>query len=207
MHVTPQLRAAMRNLLDDAGNIVGLVLRFDNDDASIRTFWSESYMETPGLDPASLRRLAVERIDIKPRSVQLVSESLVNNTHHINARIVQARSPSSAPAVMGGHAEEIMIRSWPLAEKEYGRTPKTVDIVLTHSPCLDQSGAFRMNGSEWPLGCGPKLYRLATDRAYVAQWRIAYFKYYGNSEEIARQAIAKLEKHPRISTYFFHTVP
>ncbi|HVJ52464.1 MAG TPA: hypothetical protein VM689_08390 [Aliidongia sp.] len=187
MKVTDKLRQSMRNLLQEARDEVGLVMRFDEDDTTIQTIWSEGYVDVPGVDQSSLKRIEAERIDLKKSGFQT----------------------SDSQPELGGHAEEIMIRRWAFYEKEYGRQPKLVDIVLTHSPCWDVSGILKIDNSQWPAGCGPKLYRLVTERNYVSKWQIAYFKYYGTakSADAAKQSIQKLEGHPRVATYFFHTIP
>ena len=187
MNITPRLRESMRKLLAEAREEVGLILRFDNDDSSIQTIWSEGYVDLPGVDPSSLKRIPVVRVDLTKHGY----EDSKNNPE------------------LGGHAEEIMIRRWDHMTREYGRTPKLVDLVLTHSPCFDVSGVMKINGSQWPAGCGPKLFRLVTERPEVAQWNIAYFRYYGTekSRDKATQSIEKLQGHARVLTSFFHTIP
>lgn len=155
---TPRfLKAINRLIKNNVPGEVGLLMRWNNNDNLIWTIWSESFSDEGGV--ASYNRKVVTRMEIK------------------KGDLVPCR-----PTTLGGHAEEIMIRNWEgyQAEAEMTEEPRTVDIFLTHSPCLDSSNIFSDGSETWPKGCAPKLSKLIDMKGSSIEWRIAFWDYYGS---------------------------
>lgn len=183
--ITNTLRKAMRNLLQhNVAGEVGLIFRWNNDDTTIETVWSEGYADAPG--KLGFNRQPITRL----------------NQHYAADALQQE---------LGGHAEEIMIRNWEMYKRYMNKHPQIVDIILTHSPCFDRSNMFRdAHGTHWPTGCANKLHKLVNEiDTRVNRWNIGYFAYFGGpaSRDNARLAVEKLQSHPKVATYFFHTIP
>lgn len=183
MIITEKFRHAMFNLKKYwAKGEVGLIFRWDNDDSKIETVWSEGYVFSSKLD-----------VGVTPR------ENIVKLKKTEQSYVAKEHQPR-----LGGHAEEIMISQWAYFVSRYG-DPKVIDIILTHSPCLDKSEIFLDSiGHMWPLGCTHKLYKLINQVASgVDEWNIGYMQYYGGdaSRGSAIQALSVLGAHPKVNIY------
>jgi len=186
VNITPTLRRAMQNLLTYSNGETGLIMRWNNDDRTIETVWSEGYKNIENVTQVGSGRAPIQRLE---------------NTY----------DESKSQPNFGGHAEEILIRTWDYYKKSLGIYPISVDIILTHSPCRDVSGVFRdAKGTVWPCGCSNKLYKLINEiETNVKVWNIAYFAYYGTAASTGKaiEGVSKLQSHPRVLTYYFHGVP
>jgi hypothetical protein len=92
----------------------------------------------------------------------------------------------------GGHAEELMLRNWAetyLPEND-NQQPEHVEIVLSRSPCLDESSAFVYN-EYWPQGCAPKFITAMQLLGHGTTWALAYFEL-AQPQEKAQLALARL---------------
>jgi hypothetical protein len=186
VNITPKFRQAMQNLLTYSNGETGLIMRWNNDDSTIETVWSEGYKTIENIGQVGSGRASINRLE---------------NTY----------DTSKSQPDIGGHAEEILIRTWDYYKKTLGIYPTSVDIILTHSPCRDVSGVFRdAKGTVWPCGCANKLYKLINEiETNVKIWNIGYFAYYGTAASTGKaiEGVAKLQSHPRVLTYYFHGVP
>ncbi|MDT9678669.1 hypothetical protein F6R97_29695 [Pseudomonas sp. JV414] len=169
------VKAVNRMISHNSPGEVGLLMRWDNDDSMLWTIWSERFSDGPGI--AGYNRRQVQRLEIK------------------KGNLVACK-----PTVLGGHAEEIMIRSWDGYRKEVNKTddPRIVDIFLTHSPCLDSSNIFSDEFGTWPKGCAPKLSKFINGIGKNIEWRIAFWDYYGSFSSRSN-AIAAVEIIGKIS--------
>ncbi|WP_257283993.1 hypothetical protein [Endozoicomonas sp. SESOKO1] len=158
---------------------IGLMVRFNNNDALADVFWSEQYTFLhQGTVSFGFKREKVTRMVLKKG----------------------VYDKSTAQPDLGGHSEEIFIRSWQGLLKYNKCYPKVVDIVLSHSPCMNHSALLLDEGGHlWPAGCAPKLYKLISGQKQVSQWNIIYLQ--KNSEHCADAAIAKLNRHPRVRVF------
>ncbi|MBO9484592.1 MULTISPECIES: hypothetical protein [Gammaproteobacteria] len=158
---------------------IGLIVRFNNNDIFADVFWSEqyNYIHQPTVSLGYKREKAT-KVVLKKSGYE----------------------KSTAQPDLGGHCEEIFIRSWDRIIKYNDCNPKVVDVVISHSPCMNHSALFLDNsGHLWPAGCSPKLYKLISEQKQVNQWNIIYVQ--KNSDHCADAAIAKLNRHPRVRIF------
>ncbi|MGY4494277.1 hypothetical protein [Pseudomonas sp. TE3610] len=160
---------------------VGLLMRWDNNDSMFWTIWSESYSNAPVTPP--YRRRPADRLE----------------------KLKNGQIRSCTPCVLGGHAEEIMIRSWDGYREEVEKQddPFVVDLFLTDSPCLDASNAYADDFGLWPKGCAPKLAKFIKGCGDRIQWNISYLDYYGkfSTRPKAIAAVQILEKLDNVTIY------
>ena len=168
------------------GKEVGMLIRFNRDDASIETFWSENCH--------FLDKESTQTGYLCPPVTQLASNN-GSGGYKINKR----------QPFMGGHCEEIAVRSWTAFAPT---NPDSVDIVLTSSPCLSKSAPFEdSNGQIWPSGCARKLIQLIQSQSKNTCWNIVYFTFYGSSDDKALQAIDELKQLPNVNIFPFDPAP
>jgi hypothetical protein len=156
---------------------VWCLLRFDGNDSTIETFWSESKVE--------------HRINV-PEEPGTGKNSIKNITSTGRpTKYVQTEQLVDYP---GRHAEEVLcmnLRSLFFHYiAEHGRRPALVEIFLSDSPCLDKSKAW----GGFPWGCTFKLLHLPWVYPDVGQWRVYYDKVYnGNNPTDRADAVAGIE--------------
>jgi hypothetical protein len=161
---------------------VGLIVRFNNNDALTEVFWSEQYVF----------------LDEPPLSLGYMREKAKNVVLKRTGYALSTCQPD-----LGGHCEEILIRSWKRLIKYNECYPKNVDIVLTLDPCMNQSTLFLdERGHLWPAGCSPKLYKLISEEKQTVQWNIILLQV--NSNRFSDAAIEKLKRHPKVRVFTYN---
>lgn len=171
MNVSPLLRQAVADMGGQANPaLVGLVVRFNEDDNTIRDLWSEgSNAVKHRHNPHHTDRAQVTRnvndanVGLGPRLANKVSD------------------------VAGYHAEELLIVSWAALLRGAGLAEhqvRSVDLVLSKSPCHGAGGSskMRVNGivGEFGIGCATKLGQFIGLRNTNIEWRIAFLALAGS---------------------------
>lgn len=158
---------------------VGLIVRINSNDFLCETFWSEKYVV----------------LNQRPLSLGFMREKNRNVVLTKNGYEISTTQPD-----LGGHCEEIFIRSWKRLIKYQECKPRVVDLVLTLSPCMSQSSLFLDDNQHlWPAGCAPKLYRFISMEKKIVQWNIIYLQ--KNSDHHSDAAIAKLNRHSKVKVF------
>ena len=143
MHLSETFNTNMKRLKEFSSKekkVVGLMVRFDNNDALTEVFWNENYRVLTKPVQLGFHREPVTYIDLKRSSGFTVS---------------------GEQPVLGGHCEELFIRSWDTMIKYNKCHP----IVLTLSPCFNRSNWCRdSSGHLWSAGCAPKLFKFITEK-------------------------------------------
>ena len=177
---------------------VGLVVRWDENDELAWIVWSENY-PSPELDKVKPGLRPIVRIDVLGKKKMRKMEPKM--AKGVDKELYR-RTISNTQTHGGGHAEEIMLRSWAELLLPYNdhNQPKVVEIFLTRSPCADNSAAFVYNGF-WPQGCAPKL-GYAAGLLKGTDWRIACATMMGKPpHKGAKDALAELSKLPNVEAY------
>jgi len=171
INVTESLRRAVADMSEKTNvALVGLVLRFNGDDDSIRTMWSEASNQKAHPDnPGAADRGLVWRLnkDEDP---------------------VAGERPTSPVADKAGyHAEELLIACWPvllrgadLREEQV----RAVDLILSKSPCYGAKGSSPLRvepqSERLPAGCASKLASFVRAKSTQIEWRIAFLALAGS---------------------------
>jgi len=171
INVSPALREAVTDMSTKASvQLVGLVLRFNGDDRTIRDLWSEP-SNTPKhkYNPHHADRLQVYR-------------------HNNDADAGRGeRAANKIVDLAGYHAEELLIICWAalLRGSELDENQlRRVDLVLSKSPCCGRaaSSMLRLEGNPkyLPIGCAAKLAAFITSKNMAIEWRIAFLALAGS---------------------------
>ncbi|MET3177366.1 UNVERIFIED_ORG: hypothetical protein ABIC43_000505 [Variovorax guangxiensis] len=165
---TPAFRQAVDDMQAKAGpNTVGLVMRFNEDDSTLRDLWSEgSNAPKHKYNPHPADRPDMWRNDLPNGGQRLANK--VNDQR-------------------GYHAEEIFIACWPallrgadLAEAQL----RCVELVISKSPCHGRSGSSELrlgaNPVYLPMGCSSKLSEFVQSKDRRIEWRVAFLSLNGS---------------------------
>ncbi len=161
-----------QRLLQGAATVY-LISRFNEDDATLEDFWSQTPQDTGGSLGAFGPYYAIRLKKGSPvAEVQVEGEVAMSRLY--------AHSPDTFK--LGGHAEEAFLSR--LAYKLEDGTlhnVRLIEIYVSRIPCADQSAAWaiRLNDRnfELPLGCGPKMYKVMEATPGIA-WRLAWDQSY-----------------------------
>ncbi|HMD20088.1 MAG TPA: hypothetical protein VKH40_07185 [Alloacidobacterium sp.] len=181
----------MRNHSND--DTVGLVVRWDQDDNRMWTFYSSPRAAAipPGLSPVEMSTFNRQVWDSGDKKYK----------------------PGGQSAAEGFHAEEIMLLSWEnlLKSQRVGNAdyyPSTVELVLSKSPCNGDSGSapieIMYSGGTFEFkknGCATKLAEFIQTQL-VKKWIIRYYDLGGSKSystdkdrlDAGAQYVPKLEK-------------
>lgn len=149
---------------------VGLVLRFNNDDTTVRTMWSESpstvadVANPPNGDRSPMYRPQSDLLPLGPR-----------------------RSVPPSNDIAGFHAEELLISAWTAILRDAGILEgnlRNVDLVLSKSPCHGPSGSsplsLTLGGQLFPQGCAGKLAEFVKTKPRIIRWRVFFLSLAGS---------------------------
>lgn len=150
--------------------LVGLVMRFNEDDSTLRDLWSEgSNAPKHRYNPHVTDRPAMYRYvdDLNPGTGVRTAERVAD--------------------LAGYHAEELFIACWPalmrgadLREDEL----RCVEIVLSKSPCHGPTASSKLRlgttPDYLPIGCASKLASFITAKDMGIEWRIAFLSLAGS---------------------------
>lgn len=165
---TLAFRQAVADMQAKAGpNTVGLVMRFNEDDSTLRDLWSEGSNAPKHRDnPHQADRPEMWRCDLPGGG---------------------SRRANKINDVRGYHAEEIFIACWPallrgadLREDQL----RCVELALSKSPCYGNSGSSLLRLANtpryMPIGCSSKLYEFVLGKDMRIEWRIAFLSLNGS---------------------------
>lgn len=168
IQATPAFRQAVTDMQAKAGpNTVGLVMRFNEDDTTLRDLWSEGSNAPKHRDnPHPADRPDMWRNDLPGGGQRLANK--VNDQR-------------------GYHAEELFIACWPallrgadLREAQL----RCVELVISKSPCHGHSGSseLRLGGNPvyLPMGCSSKLATFVCGKDMRIEWRVAFLSLNGS---------------------------
>lgn len=165
---TPAFRQAVDDMQAKAGpNTVGLVMRFNEDDSTLRDLWSEgSNAPKHKYNPHPADRPEMWRCDLPGGG---------------------SRRANKVGDVRGYHAEEIFIACWPAllrgADLQENQL-RCVELALSKSPCYGNSGSSLLrlaNAPRYmPVGCSSKLSEFVQSKARQIEWRIAFLSLNGS---------------------------
>lgn len=171
INVSPALRKAVGDMRAKAlPQLVGLVMRFNEDDRTIRDLWSEGSDQNKHKHNPHL----TDRLQIYRR---------IND----NEPAAGERAANKVFDAAGYHAEELFIICWDallrgaeLREDQIGK----VDLILSKSPChgASASSAMKLQGINeyFPIGCASKLASFVTSKDQRIEWRIAFLALAGS---------------------------
>lgn len=171
INVSPALRQAVGDMRAKAlPQLVGLIMRFNEDDRTIRDLWSEG----AGQNKHKHNPHGTDRLQAYRR---------VND----NDPTAGERAANKVVDAAGYHAEELFIICWDallrgaeLREDQIG----TVDLILSKSPChgASASSAMKLQGINeyFPIGCASKLASFVTSKDQGIEWRIAFLALAGS---------------------------
>jgi hypothetical protein len=239
-NLTPALRRAIDEMNTKAHDkLVGLVVRWDERDDLIWTFWSEQGAEANDANPAHDARASCIRyitsevrdqaaIDecnqavIKARenykkkasavttanrtgtaSADIVSAAELAKTYlqEVETLLAQEKAKKTIQREVvpqysrGFHAEEVMILSWEgMLNRNGGKPPAKVDLILTKSPCNGSAASSPMDVGTHKLniGCCAKLSSFIGMAGGKISWNLFYVALAGASVERTK-AIAGLK--------------
>lgn len=147
---------------------VGLVIRWNTDDARVLTLWSESPDHgVAGGNPP---------VEVRP--------AMFRPNH------AGWRSASKVSDIAGYHAEELMIACWPRLLAAVELPPDEVvrvDMVLSKSPCFGDKGSSPLKvvhdevDSTYGSGCSRKLHEFISGKPRRIDWRLFYIALAGAS--------------------------
>jgi len=165
---TPAFRQAVEDMQAKAGpNTVGLVMRFNEDDSTLRDLWSEgSNAPKHKYNPHAADRPEMWRCDLPGGG---------------------SRRANKVGDVRGYHAEEIFIACWPAllrgADLQENQL-HCVELALSKSPCYGNSGSSLLrlaNAPRYmPVGCSSKLSEFVQSKGRQIEWRIAFLSLNGS---------------------------
>lgn len=169
-------------------NRVGLVVRFNEDDTTLRTVWSESPdAVADNANPPNLERRNMWRP--------------INDSNPTGPRRLAPKSNDPT----GYHAEELLMSAWDaiLAGANLGGPLRTVELVLSKSPCHGPSGssplAFGAADPMLPQGCAGKLAAFIQSLNLVhvgVAWRIWFLTLAGSqTDSYARVGVGSPSTH------------
>ncbi|MBM3114981.1 hypothetical protein [Jeongeupia naejangsanensis] len=175
---------SLRNIRSPAQRLnrqeVWCLLRFDQLDSTIETFWSESKVTSFINVPKN--RSKMEMGALSAQGVPAGYKATKNKVEGLPGR----------------HAEQVLCNNFARLLADYKKTPQIVEIFLSDSPCLNASNAE--NG--FPQGCAHKFLQLANSYTTIPSWRIYYEQVYAgnNDREVpnSQQSINLLSGHARI---------
>lgn len=168
IQATPAFRQAVTDMQAKAGpNTVGLVMRFNEDDTTLRDLWSEGSNSPKHRDnPHPADRPDMWRNDLPGGGPRLANK--VNDQR-------------------GYHAEEMFIACWPALLRGADlqeRQLRCVELVISKSPCHGNSGSseLRLGGNPvyLPIGCSSKLSAFVCGKDMRIEWRIAFLSLNGS---------------------------
>lgn len=169
--LSPTLTAAVHRMRGTANiGLVGIVLRFNESDATIRELWSESTGSPANVvNPPSGDREQVYR-------------------YNDDNDIARGERPANKVAdATGYHAEEILIIAWAALLRDAGLREDQlthVDIILSKSPCHGVGGTSKLRlhaAAEYlPVGCASKLVEFIRAKSRAIQWHIAFLSLAGS---------------------------
>lgn len=171
INVSPRLRQAVTDMAGQANAaLVGLVIRFNEDDRTVRDLWSE------GSNAAKHRH--------NPHHTDRAQVTRNVNDLAPNGGIRMANKVGDAA---GYHAEELMILCWAALLRGAGLAEnqvQSVDIVLSKSPCFGAAASSKLRivntGREYGIGCANKLVEFIGQKNANIQWRIAFLALAGS---------------------------
>lgn len=165
---TPAFRQAVDDMQAKAGpNTVGLVMRFNEDDSTLRDLWSEgSNAPKHKYNPHPADRPEMWRCDLPDGG---------------------SRRANKVNDIRGYHAEEIFIACWPAllrgADLQENQL-RCVELALSKSPCYGDSGSSLLRLANtpryMPVGCSSKLYEFVLAKDMRIEWRIAFLSLNGS---------------------------
>jgi hypothetical protein len=171
IEATPALREAVNEMKRNAtADLVGLVMRFNNDDSTLRDLWSEgSNRPKHKYNPHPADRPVMYRYNN--------DNSLASGTRAVN----------KVNDIAGFHAEELFIVCWDallrgasLREDQL----RSVDIVLSKSPCHGGTASSMLRTADMPdfmpIGCSSKLHAFILAKDPRIEWRIAFLALAGS---------------------------
>lgn len=171
INVSHLLRQAVTNMAGQANQaLVGLVIRFNEDDTTIRDLWSEGSNAGRHLrNPDQADRAWVRR-----------------NRNDANLGL-GTRWANKVADTAGYHAEELMIITWPALLRGAGLREdqvQSVDMVLSKSPCYGAAASSKLRletqGREYGIGCANKLNEFIGTKRRDIQWRLAFLALAGS---------------------------
>lgn len=169
---------AVQNMISQSTDIViGLVVRWDEDDSLVWTFWS--------VGPSKSFPKSASPVFIAPFT-RIRRDFLANNSGHEDHHLGLSFD-------LGLHAEEVLLLSWEnllnVVRQSKGKPeyyPKRVDLVLSKSPCHGDSGSspLTIRFSNGVLGfnhtgCAYKLRDFMKSQP-VKKWSLRYFDLAGS---------------------------